>query len=150
MMLKRLGIAFTSTGFFLLCFISHPLFAAIILDDVMSQDEQKLTGVAKLNASEKQALEMWLNKNFILRETKQNPKQKEVYLSLNIDNGKRVLLSDNSLYEIAPSDVVTTSAWITPFPIKITQSDDPEYPYKLTNTYSGSSVKAKLIKPSSS
>lgn len=72
----------------------------------------------------------------------------QLYLSVNIESGKKLLLSDNSLYEVAPSDVKTASTWLTPFPIKIEQSGDTTYPLKLTNMTSGATIKARSVPPS--
>jgi hypothetical protein len=74
--------------------------------------------------------------------------QGELTLSLNINGGKKLLLSDHSLYEIAPDDVNISSAWLSPVTIEVSSSGDPNYPEKLTNVDSGSSVRAKLLKSS--
>lgn len=121
--------------------------AQIILDEVMSRHEQKKTGVANLSRVQKIALEDWLNQNFVLKpkEGTQSQQQSELSLSINIDNGQKLELSDNSLWEIAPSDMPTSSVWITPFPVKITPSGDPDYPCLIVNLNSGVSVKARPI-----
>ncbi len=125
--------------------------AQIILDEVMSRDEQKKTGVATLSRTQKTALEAWLNQNFVLKSKEEAPppQQSELSLSINIDNGQKIELSDNSLWEIAPSDVPTSAIWITPFPVKIIPSGDPDYPCSIVNLNSGVSVKARPSKPSS-
>jgi hypothetical protein len=110
----------------------------------MSKDEQKKTGVAALSRNQKIALEAWLNQNFALK-SKEQVVSSELSLAINIDNGKKLQLSDNSLWEIAPSDVPTTSVWITPFPVKIESSDDPDYPCLIVNLNSGIRVKARNI-----
>jgi hypothetical protein len=119
--------------------------AQIVLDDVMSRDEQKKTGVANLSRFQKIALEDWLNKNFIPKPKEQTAQPAELSLSINMDNGKKLLLSDNSLWEISPADVTTSSVWITPFPVKLTPSADPDYPCLIVNLNSGISVKARQI-----
>jgi hypothetical protein len=72
----------------------------------------------------------------------------QLYLSVNIESGKKLLLSDNSLYEVAPSDVKTASTWLTPFPIQIDASNNATYPCKLTNMTTGAAVKARVVPPS--
>lgn len=123
----------------------------IMLDDVMSPEEQKKTGINHLTAAEKQELEKWLNENFTFKlpEAAAQPDlpKKELYLSENINNGKQLRLSDGSVYEIAPDDLVRTSFWITPFQIKIVPSQDPNYPYQIINTNTGTAVKAKQVSP---
>ena len=118
--------------------------AQMLLDEVMSQEDQKKTGVANLSRKQKLALEAWLNQNFVLK-SQQKPPPSELSLSINIDNGRKLQLSDNSLWEIAPNDVPTSTVWITPFPVKVTASGDPDYPCLLVNLNSGASVKARQI-----
>ncbi len=118
----------------------------IVLDTVMSEEEQKKTGITKLSFQEKLALEDWLNKTFVLKVQEEKP-QTPLSLSINIDNGKKLLLSDNSVWEIAPDDLKTSAIWITPFPVKITPSNNPNYPFIITNTNSGMSVKARKAPP---
>ena len=124
-----------------------PLQAQIVLDDVMSKEEQQRTGIANLSKNQKLALEAWLNKNFVKKE-KTEASQTELSLSINIDNGQKLQLSDNSIWEIAPTDVRTSAVWITPFPVKITPSGNPDYPCLIVNLNSGDSVKARLLSPS--
>jgi len=119
----------------------------MLLDDVMSREEQKKTGISHLSRNQKLALEAWLNQNFV-QKTEKEAARSELSLSINIDNGKKLVLSDNSLWEISPDDVQTAAVWITPFPVKITPSEDPDYPCLIANLNSGVSVKARLIPPS--
>jgi hypothetical protein len=143
------GIAFITVLVTLL--ISEPeAFGLILLNEVMTPQDQQRTGVGNLNADQKAALEDWLNKNFNLKTEEEKKPIKEVFLSVNINNGQKLSLSDGSLYEIAPSDLVRSSAWITPFAIQITPSGDPDYPWKLTNPTTGSSVKGKQTQPPNS
>lgn len=114
----------------------------IILDEVMTKDDQKKTGVANLSRNQKIALEAWLNNTFVLKQKEKAPAA-QLSLSINIDNGQKIELSDNSIWEVAPSDVPTAALWITPIPIKITQSNDPAYPYLLVNINNGISIKVK-------
>lgn len=60
-----------------------------------------------------------------------------------IGNGRYVRLSDDSLWEIHPSDRAITQSWITPAEILVTSSEDSDYPFKLTNSLTKSSVLAK-------
>lgn len=118
----------------------------ILLDDVMTKEEQKKTGIKKLNYAQKVALEAWLNKNFVLK-TKAEVITAGLTLSINIEEGKKLELSDNSIWEVAPNDVPTAAVWLTPFPVKIAPSNDPQYPSLIINTYSGASVKARKLAP---
>jgi hypothetical protein len=133
-------IALASLTLFLTQLEAQP----IVLDEVMSKEDQMKTGVADLSMKQKVALETWLNANFVLK-SKEQPPPSELSLSINVDNGQKLQLSDNSLWEIAPNDIQTSAVWITPFPIKITPSHDPDYPCLLVNLNSGISVKARQI-----
>lgn len=136
----------------LLLLAAAPVSGLFLLDDVMTQEEQQKTGIARLTAEEKQELTLWLNLTFIPKPQQaaaSTPSKatENLYLSENIDNGKRLRLNDGSLYEISPEDEGLTGFWITPFPIKITESHDPNYPYLIINVNTGTGVKAKQITP---
>lgn len=118
----------------------------ILLDDVMSREEQKKTGVYNMTMQQKVELEAWINRTFILKPVS-TPQTSGLTLSININNGEKIQLSDGSLWEIAPSDVPTASSWLTPFPIKVLPSNDPNYPTQLVDVQSGSSVKARQVTP---
>lgn len=124
-----------------------PSMALFLLDDVMSKKVQEETGVANLKLKQKIALEAWLNENFELKSTSSEPKQGQVMLSINFEGGRRLQLSDGSMWEVAPSDVPQSSVWITPFPINIVPSNNSDYPFLLVNTVSGVSVKARKATP---
>ena len=118
--------------------------AQILLDHVMSKEDQKKTGVDKLTKNQKIALENWLNQNFIPRVVPKES-ESELFLSINIDNGHKIQLSDNTLWEVSPDDVNTSSLWLTPFAVKIIPSGDPEYPCLIVNKESNVSVKARRV-----
>lgn len=126
---------------------ASPLSAFYLLDDVMTREEQHRCGIDKLNAKQKMALENWLNANFDMKSGEEAVATRQVDLSVNVNNGKMLRMVDGSLYEIHPSDVVYTALWITPFPLKITETDDLDYPYKITNTNTGRTVRAREVEP---
>jgi hypothetical protein len=77
-----------------------------------------------------------------------NPKLREgetLTVSLNMKNGQFLQLSDNSVWKINPSDVDTTSGWLTPAIIDISKSSHPSYPCLLTNRQTYSSVSAQRL-----
>lgn len=126
-------------------FASSQAFGYIFISETMSKREQQRTGIAYLGANQRLALELWLNENFI-------PKPPEVvrtdlYLSENLNNGSQIRLNDGSLYEVAPSDRKIAARWITPFPLRITESGDQDYPWLFTNTYTGMKVLVRQIEP---
>jgi hypothetical protein len=115
------------------------LIAAIAL---MSAEEMKETGISRLSPQEQMALEEWIEEHYDKKLTTQNNKQGPV-LQENLKSGRYIRLSDNSLWEINPADTPITQGWITPVEIKVSANNDKNYPYLLTNTLTGSSVKAK-------
>lgn len=126
-----------------------PSFALILLDEVMSRDVQQKTGVANLTPLQKSALEDWLNANFEVKSSKVERQAPEIMLSINIEGGRKLQLSDGTMWEVDPNDVVQSSVWITPFPIRIVPSDSTDYPFLLVNKTSGVSVKARKVVPGS-
>jgi hypothetical protein len=121
------------------------LFIAVVLaafDSNMSVEEMRETGTAKLSVKEKMALEAWIDKRYSKKFIAQNSSKGPI-LQENLKSGHFVRLSDDSLWEIRPEDTPITQGWITPVEIKVTLSDDSEYPYNLTNTLTGSVVKAR-------
>lgn len=111
-----------------------------VFDSGMSAEEMKQTGVGKLNSQEKEALQTWIDKNY----SKKTPaKQPKTILQENLKNGSFIRLSDDSLWEIDPVDTPITQGWITPVEVKVAPSNNQAYPYILTNTLTGSTVKAR-------
>jgi len=128
----------------LLLVFSIPMYGRILLDETMSREEMQKSGVDNLNYSQKMALENWINENFEHKEDRKKEKE-QLYLSLNIDNGSRLELSDGRTYEIDPDDRIYTAFWITPFPVQVGPSRDPDYPVKITNLNTETSVNGKQI-----
>lgn len=62
-----------------------------------------------------------------------------------LQSGHYLRLSDGSLWNIRSQDTPLSHSWITAVEIIITPSGDPEYPFKLTNSLTGSSVLAKKV-----
>lgn len=108
----------------------------------MSQDDMMKTGVEKLSTKEKIALDSWIEKNYAKKMTSQKGKRGPI-LQENLNSGRVIGLSDGSFWEVRQSDTPITQGWITPVEIKVTSSDDSDYPYNLTNSLTESTVKAK-------
>lgn len=123
---------------------SDKLIGMIQLNDVMTQDDQKKTGVSQLSDMQKQELEKWMNDKFTLKTV--SIATAPLTLQQNLQNGAQLEMSDGSIYEIAPSDRSKTTFWLTPIAMKITPSNDPMYPALLTNTLTGVSVRAKQVR----
>lgn len=127
---------------FLLAFSSlaslHPI------DQEMSAKEKKQTGLSKLTEKEKTHLQAWIDNHYAKRETPlETPAEELGMLSENLHSGQYIRLGTGTLWKIHPKDMPITQGWITPVDIRIAQSGDSECPYKLTNTLTGSSVRAQ-------
>lgn len=132
---------------FIFLLAAASLFSPEALDYEMSTQEKKLTGVSKLTDKEKAALQRWIDSRYEKREVAvaKNLAEKHPTLSENLKNGNYLRLSDDTLWEIRPQDNALSQGWITPAEIVITQSGDAQYPSKLTNSITGSSVFAKKV-----
>lgn len=124
---------------------SASLSARILLDDVMTQADQRKTGISTLTYQQKFALEEWISRNCTMKNAPKVQTQNQLFLSINIDGGQKIQLSDDSIWQISPDDIPTASTWITPVPIQIVPSNYPDFPSLLVDTQTGNSVKAKKI-----
>ncbi len=115
--------------------------ADIVIDDYMDTAQREKTGISKLNKNEIILLEGWLNKNFVPKN--QAPAANELFLSENLSNGSLLKLSDGSIYEVNPQDIPLSSLWITPFPMEVTMTSDPNYPFLLMNKNTNTMVHAR-------
>ncbi len=127
----------------LLLAMTHIL-AAEALDHEMTSQEKKSTGVYKLSDKEKAALQKWIDAHYERREAPEEQGDLGTWmLQENLRNGRYIRLANGSLWNIHPSDTNLAQGWITPVDIAVTQSGDPEYPFKLTNTVTGTSLRAR-------
>ena len=116
------------------------------LDLEMNVQDKKRTGIFKLSEKEKTALQGWIDNHYAKREeplAAPAPKTPKPTLSENLNSGSYIRLSDDSLWNIRPEDTPITQGWISAVEIVITPSGDPKYPFKLTNSLTGSSVLAR-------
>lgn len=114
----------------------------LLLDEVMSKEDQKKTGVENLKPNQKIALENWINKNCQCAGQK-SEKTEALFLAINVEGGKKIQLSDGSLWEIDPRDYPVSATWLSPMPIKLAPSYNRNYPTLLVNKNTGVSIKAK-------
>ncbi len=68
-------------------------------------------------------------------------KNEPLTISMNIGQGAIIELSDGKSYKIDPDDRLYSAYWVTPFPVKVTSNDNPNYPVTITNLSSDTSVK---------
>jgi hypothetical protein len=109
----------------------------------MTPQEKKQTGVYKLSDKEQAALQIWIENNYAKRDKPLHSSGEGGLLQENLKNGQYIRLSNGSLWAIHPKDVPITQGWITPVQIVVTSTGDAEYSYKLTNSLTGSAVRAK-------
>lgn len=123
------------------------LFASEILDYDMDGPARKKTGVYKLSDREKSILQNWIDTHYVKREIPlpQEMKDKHAILQENLQNSQFIRLSDQTLWETFPEDLPIAQGWITPIAIIVSQGDVSEYCYKLTNSLTGSSIRAKKV-----
>lgn len=128
----------------MMLFLTPLLGKGLVLDEVMSSEDQKKSGVSYLNPQQKIALEEWLNKNCNCPNRIAPEEDKKIlFVSINIDAGRKIQLNDNSIWDVAPEDHEISEAWLSSIPIKIVPSDDPDYPYLLVNRNTGVSIHVK-------
>jgi hypothetical protein len=126
--------------------IASALSSFEVLDQEMSPEVKKETGLHKLSQQEKVALQRWIDACYLKREEVASVflgEAKRPTLSENRFQGRVLVLSDGSTWEVAPKDRGLAASWITPVPMTITQSVDSEYPYKIINQQSGSFITAR-------
>jgi hypothetical protein len=134
------------TIFAIAAFYSTKLLGTMRLNEVMTADEQKKTGVVDLSDVQKKELESWINNKFVLKTATAAPTAQPLYLQQNIQGGTQLMFSDGSLYEIAPTDRAKATFWLTPIAVTIEPSGDPNYPSTITNTLTNVSVNGKMVK----
>lgn len=91
------------------------------------------------------AQEKWVDINPSFKQVAANVSKSRPTVSEVLQSGHYLRLSDGSLWNIRSQDTPLSHSWITAVEIIITPSGDPEYPFKLTNSLTGSSVLAKKV-----
>jgi hypothetical protein len=128
------------------------LTAAEILDHEMSGAERKKTGVSKLSDKEKALLQKWIDTYYEKRGAPifQEIEDRHAVLQENLLNGQLIRLSDETLWEIFADDIPIAQGWITPVEIIVACRGEADYPYRLTNSLTGSCLRArkKTLQPS--
>lgn len=120
--------------------------ALTTFDAKMSDDEMETTGISRLTIQERRALENWIEDHYEKKVALQNKKNKGPQIQENLKSGHYIRLTDDSLWKINPEDTLITQSWITQVVVEVRESDDEQYPFILTNSLTGSSVKAQKVK----
>ena len=118
--------------------------ALLTFDSKMSEEELQTTGVSGLSIPEKKALNDWIEDHYEKKLVAKN-KQKGPELQDNLKGGRYIRLTDNTLWMIDPCDTPITQSWVTQVVIEVRETSHETYPYLLTNSLTGSSVKAKKV-----
>jgi hypothetical protein len=145
-----------------LSFYAPTLFGqTLTIEQVMTPTELRATGVVTLTATQKAALNRWLNDytQLILKVNKGEASTPVArtgeYLFVGsghwIDSvsigGRVVTLEDGSLWEINPVDQIDTSLWLPVTDISVIKARSPigQYMYELINKDDGETALAKYL-----
>lgn len=141
--------------------------AELTINDVMSQAEQRATGIHALTAAQRDALNRWLVRytrsvfDVAQKESPRGPARNQsstsgrLYAAVGrghwIDEvtsgGAIVTLEDGSMWEISSIDRIDTSLWLPVTDITVLEADRPigDYRYLLVNTEDGEKALAKYL-----
>jgi hypothetical protein len=123
--------------------LTAPSFADMTLDDRMTKEDQVRTGIYNLNRRQKEALETWMNQHCATPASAHPAPKADLYLSIILNGGQQVKLSDGSTWDVAPSDVEDASVWINSGALTITSSGNASYPYLITDPVSGIKIQVR-------
>ncbi|MCB1107239.1 MAG: hypothetical protein KDK76_04000 [Chlamydiia bacterium] len=70
--------------------------------------------------------------------------EQDLSVTENLHDGKILILSDGSTWEVAPQSLSVSQTWIFPAPLNISKSTNTYYPYEITNIQTSSSI---LVRP---
>ena len=129
---------------FLICLFASPLFGQT-LEDMMNSSERRQTGIYKLSNQEKVFLQQWIEEHYTKKIEGGGPPQEILHISENLYNGHYIRLSNNSLWEVKPSDIPIAQGWISAVSVTITNNSDYMYPSRITNDQTGSSIAARRV-----
>lgn len=73
--------------------------------------------------------------------------QLDLSVDMNMGKGKILLLSDGSTWLVSPESLKISASWISPSPLKVEQSNNRYYPYKITQIRTNQSVLVEKIPP---
>ena len=120
----------------------------------MNDDQKRVTGMDKLTDDEKEALDAWFCEQWNMQQKavmqsepltnqKMAPTGSEVMTITEIqDNGRRLLLSDGSLYTIVGAGIKKTAKWIQSDRIRVVTTKKPAV-FKLKNLTQDQAARAR-------
>jgi len=128
----------------------------LTIEQVMTPNELKETGVATLTPSQRTALNSWLNKytERILRVAPESTDSGHYggvggghWIKDVAGNGAYITLEDGSLWEVNEIDRVDTSIWLAITNITVLTSKEPigQFRYELLNTDDGEKALARYL-----
>lgn len=112
------------------------------INDIMSVEDQRKTGVLGLKQRQKMELAKWLVDHGYYEEKKTNSSDDSLTLTMN--DKKELQLSDGSIWEVAPEDVPISSAWAANVEVLLERTQNPLYPYNLINVKAKEKVKVRI------
>ena len=127
----------------------------IPLEQVMTPQEMKTTGVENLLPAQRATLEQLLyNYTMKIRQFYQKHLKYDYldvgsghWIKRKVDGGKLIILEDNSIWEIHSLDRIYTTLWLPLTNMTIIETDSPigDYKYLLINTDDGEKALAKYM-----
>jgi len=113
------------------------------INDIMSLEDQKATGVIRLTQEQKRALAEWFVKHGYYQMQASVNYNNTLTVFLNIGSGQKIMLSDNTVWEVSPDDQTLASSWLGSNPVQLTDSSNQAFPYLMTNLRTQQSIKVK-------
>lgn len=131
----------------LLCLFSSAWAELLLLDEVMSPEDQNKTGIATLSRTQRTYLEQWLNENMALASSMPPAEIVTFSLNLNLQGGRVLQLSNGTLWEVNPADLLISNGWILPCTITLSPNTNSDFPFTLRNTSSKEQVRVRQAAP---
>lgn len=128
----------------MLCYCDTTLIPSI--NDIMSLEDQKTTGVIRLTQEQKKALAEWFVKHGYYEMQAKVNYNHVLTISINIGGGQKIVLSDNSVWEVAPEDQELASGWLGSNPVEISPSENKDFPFLMTNVRNRNAIKVRKSK----
>lgn len=128
----------------------------LTIQQVMTPEQLKNTGVASLKPEQRKALDLWLNEYtaHVIKVTLES-RQDKAYAGVGpghwvkkvIDRGNMVLLEDRSLWEVTAVDRINTMLWLPITSITVAEARVPvgDFKYVLINTDDGETAQVKYL-----